>query len=152
MSVVAGVIDHLSTRLEALAPPDRRSITYHRLEGKQAAGAETWMARGFQVGLPTLIEVSLENAAVRLTRWAFDLIVVFDQTGRGVHELPTAISDELALISAHINSIVDWPASTEVVFVDSAEVVEGEVDGTDHLLRFMVQADTWEAAAPGENT
>jgi len=149
MSVVADVLDTLSARVASVVPPDREALSYFALGGKRAAGTSASMARGFVFTEPEVLSIEIENDSVRLTRWGFDLMVVLDNTGRGVDAVPGRAADEIQAIRSAIDSTPSLPTGAHLVVVTESAVIDaGEPDrpSNDSILRLAIEADCWESA------
>lgn len=149
MSVVSAVLDALALRVASVVPPDRPRVPYHAMGGKRAAQSSTSAARGFVFSEPSVLSIEIENDAVRLTRWGFDLFVVLDNTGRGVDAVPGASADETQAVHAAVDSMTPLPTGCHVVVVTESGTLaaeDPESPSTDTILRLAIEADCWESA------
>lgn len=134
---LVSLMNTITTDFEAATPPDRTTVTYRQVTGKQLRHGKS-ASRNFAFGYATRAE-PLGEAGVALTQveWLLPIFVRLDSGGRTKEAAVDAAANEVTLLVRTIETQASWPSGVLEVITEDAVPEE---DGDDVIYEITVRA------------
>lgn len=136
---VTALQDTISALWVAATPPDRATITYHRLGGR-APTSGTVADRAFWWGMPERGEVISESGdAVSQVEWTLTATLRLTSAGRDIETFANAAANETNLLLRLVEQLTVYPSGVLEVFTEPSAAEIDEISG-DALVSLSMRA------------
>jgi len=113
LTLVADILDRITTDFEAATPPSRAGIGYHRLRTRAESGVAG--DRSFYFRIVSKEPPSQSRTGVVTIDRIYEAVVRLSAAGRNIDELYLAADDETQPLENKIHARSSWPSGTRAV-------------------------------------
>lgn len=126
-ATVISAVDAIETLWEALTPPDRTTVSYHRVDTGTALEGNAG-DRGFVFDPPVRnAPVAEAGAPASQVEWSIQVRIRLNRSGRDIRSLHNAVANEGNLLARAIEKEPNWPAG--VLDVSTGNIIPEVVMG-----------------------